>query len=228
MRPERLLGVGCESPLAFSAGVATISTMSPRGTGGLGSVVDLLGGDLGAAVGSLGFPVYVIDAGGVVRWLNEAAAGIVGNVVGSRFADVVAPEEMPKVKREFAAKLLGTRARSDYEFVVLDRDGARVRVEVTAVPLVDEGRVVGVLGIGHASGRVREDDGGADLEQRLTPRQREVLRLLCAGRSTREIADELALSQETVRNHVRHVLRRLRARTRLEAVLVARRLGLPD
>ena len=105
---------------------------------------------------------------------------------------------------------------------------ARVRVEVTAVPLVDGGRVVGVLGIGHAYGRVREDGGGADLEQRLTPRQREVLRLLCAGRSTREIADELALSQETVRNHVRHVLRRLRARTRLEAVLEARRLGLPD
>jgi PAS domain S-box-containing protein len=202
--------------------------MSPRGTGGLGTVVELLGGDLGAAVGSLGFPVYVIDTGGVVRWLNEAAAAIVGNIVGSRFADAVAPEEMPKVKREFAAKLLGTRARSDYEFVVLDRDGARVRVEVTAVPLVDGGRVVGVLGIGHASGRLREDDGGADLEQRLTPRQREVLRLLCAGRSTREIADELALSQETVRNHVRHVLRRLRARTRLEAVLEARRLGLPD
>jgi two-component system NarL family response regulator len=54
------------------------------------------------------------------------------------------------------------------------------------------------------------------------------VRLLCAGRSTREIAEELALSQETVRNHVRNVLHRLRARSRLEAVLEARRLGLPD
>jgi PAS domain S-box-containing protein len=200
--------------------------MSPSGTGGLGHVVDLLGGDLGAAVETLGFPMYVVDTAGVVRWLNDAAAGIVGNVVGSHYGDLITPEVAPKAKREFTAKLLGTRARSDYEIVVPDRNGKHVRVQITTVPLVDKGRVVGVLGIGHPKDAVSSAAGPA--VARLTPRQREVLGLLAAGRSTVEIAEELALSPETVRNHVRHVLRRLHARTRLEAVLEARRLGIPE
>jgi DNA-binding NarL/FixJ family response regulator len=58
---------------------------------------------------------------------------------------------------------------------------------------------------------------------RLTRRQAEVLRLLEHGRSTRQIAEELHLSLETVRSHVRDVLRALGAHSRLEAVAVARR-----
>jgi DNA-binding NarL/FixJ family response regulator len=58
----------------------------------------------------------------------------------------------------------------------------------------------------------------------LTPRQAEVLRLLEHGRSTSQIADQLHLSQETVRNHVRHLLRALGVNSRLEAVAVARHL----
>jgi DNA-binding NarL/FixJ family response regulator len=50
-----------------------------------------------------------------------------------------------------------------------------------------------------------------------------VLRLLQQGRSTDQIAAELSLSRETVRNHIRHLLRALGVHTRLEAVAVARR-----
>jgi DNA-binding NarL/FixJ family response regulator len=56
----------------------------------------------------------------------------------------------------------------------------------------------------------------------LTPRQGEVLNLLERGRSTEQIAAELHLSTETVRNHIRHVLRALGARSRLEAVAIWR------
>jgi DNA-binding NarL/FixJ family response regulator len=59
-------------------------------------------------------------------------------------------------------------------------------------------------------------------ELHLTPRQEEVLRLLERGRSTVQIADELHVSRETVRNHVRHLLHALGASSRLEAVAVAR------
>jgi DNA-binding NarL/FixJ family response regulator len=58
----------------------------------------------------------------------------------------------------------------------------------------------------------------------LTPRQGEVLRLLEHGRSTDEIAHELQLSTETVRNHIGAMLRALHVHTRLEAVAVARRV----
>src|SRR6478752_3703656 len=45
----------------------------------------------------------------------------------------------------------------------------------------------------------------------LTPRQNEILRLLEHGKSTEQIAAELVLSPETVRNHVRRLLRALGA-----------------
>ncbi len=47
--------------------------------------------------------------------------------------------------------------------------------------------------------------------------------MLEGGRSTRQIAEELHLSPETVRNHIRHVLRALGVHSRLEAVTLARR-----
>jgi regulatory LuxR family protein/PAS domain-containing protein len=50
--------------------------------------------------------------------------------------------------------------------------------------------------------------------------------LLAQGKSTEQIAAELHLTTETVRNHVRHVLKALDAHSRLEAVVVARRQGL--
>lgn len=197
--------------------------MSPFRPGGLEELVDDLGAGLGAAMEQIAFPLYVVDGDGMIRWLNDAAVEIVGDMVGTRFVDLLAPETADKARREFAAKLLGTRRRSDYELVVVDREGRRLRIEISAVPLLDDGRVVGILGVGYLLGPaiVRGDSSLAQL----TPRQREVLDLLADGKSTREMADELALSQETVRNHVRHLLRRLGARSRLEAALEARRLG---
>jgi DNA-binding NarL/FixJ family response regulator len=62
----------------------------------------------------------------------------------------------------------------------------------------------------------------------LTVREREVLELLAQGRSTDEIQAELFVSQHTVRNHVRSVLNKLQARTKLEAVVIAARTGLVD
>jgi DNA-binding NarL/FixJ family response regulator len=50
----------------------------------------------------------------------------------------------------------------------------------------------------------------------------EVLRLLEQGRSTKQIAAELHLSTETVRNHIRRLFRALGVNSRLEAVAAAR------
>ena len=60
----------------------------------------------------------------------------------------------------------------------------------------------------------------------LTSRQNEVLQLLGEGASTDQIAAALHLSKETVRNHIRHILRALGAHSRLEAVTAAHRRGL--
>lgn len=70
--------------------------------------------------------------------------------------------------------------------------------------------------------RPRPAEVGTDL----TARELEILRMLAAGHSTKAMVEELALSIHTVRNHVRSVLSKLRARSRLEAVAVATRHGL--
>lgn len=56
----------------------------------------------------------------------------------------------------------------------------------------------------------------------LTPRERAVLDLLATGASTAEMADRLAISRTTVQNHVAHILAKLGAHSRLEAVALDR------
>lgn len=58
----------------------------------------------------------------------------------------------------------------------------------------------------------------------LTAREWEVLDLLRDGRSTEAIADHLVLSVETVRSHVKNILRKLEVRSREDAVAVAERM----
>jgi two-component system, NarL family, response regulator LiaR len=59
----------------------------------------------------------------------------------------------------------------------------------------------------------------------LTAREWEVIDLLKATRSTDEIAAELVLSSETVRSHVKHILRKLKVRSREEAIATADRIA---
>jgi LuxR family maltose regulon positive regulatory protein len=60
----------------------------------------------------------------------------------------------------------------------------------------------------------------------LTDRELEVLALLAAGTSNRQIADELVVVEETVKKHVSHILGKLGAANRTQAVARARQLGL--
>jgi DNA-binding NarL/FixJ family response regulator len=59
----------------------------------------------------------------------------------------------------------------------------------------------------------------------LTAREREVLHLICAGYSNKEIADLLALAEGTVKNHVSNLLLKLKARDRTRAALIALQQG---
>ena len=60
----------------------------------------------------------------------------------------------------------------------------------------------------------------------LTPREHEVLRLLVAGRSDREIADALFVGRRTAQTHVASILNKLGAANRTEAAAIAVRDGL--
>jgi DNA-binding NarL/FixJ family response regulator len=60
----------------------------------------------------------------------------------------------------------------------------------------------------------------------LTPREREVLALLAAGRSTKQIALELGITRRTLGSHVQHILSKLGVSSRTQAVVLAHRAGL--
>jgi DNA-binding NarL/FixJ family response regulator len=68
-----------------------------------------------------------------------------------------------------------------------------------------------------------DDDLGS--VRMLSAREREILRLLADGLTGEGIAKQLYLSPETVRTHVRNAVKKLRARTRTHAVVLAIRLG---
>ena len=189
------------------------------GVGGL-----TVGGDVERALAGVPVPSYVLDTTGVIRWINPAAERLLGDVRGKHFTSVVGPEDKAKAQELFARKVLGTTAATETSGVFVSTDGARLSFEVSAVPLMGGERVVGVFGL--LTGPL--DDEASTPPAHLTPRQAEVLRHLEQGRSTKQIAQELHVSTETVRNHVRHLLRALGVTTRLEAVAAVRHGQVPD
>jgi len=178
-----------------------------------------IGGDIEGALEHIRVPSYVIDVTGIIRWVNPAAERLVGDCRGRQFTSVVAPEEKRHSREVFAQKVAGTKRHTDATAVLIDIDGDRLDVEISSVQLRRGHRVIGVFG------QIPQwtEEPRSVPHPHLTPRQAQVLGLLEHGRSTAQIARELHLSQETVRNHVRHLLRALGVNSRLEAVAAARR-----
>jgi NarL family two-component system response regulator LiaR len=106
-------------------------------------------------------------------------------------------------------------------------------VDLEALPRALEGAVAGEAVISRSMAkRVIEQlrqspEGGRGMRpvrSPLTSREWQVLDLLCEHRTTEQIADVLVLSPETVRTHVKSILRKLDVRSRQEAVAIANRL----
>jgi PAS domain S-box-containing protein len=179
-------------------------------------------GDVQRALEDVNVPSYCVDRFGVIRWLNPAAEALVGDVRGRQQFSVVVPEQAREARESFIRKVMGTERATDTSVVVVDADGERVQVEISSVPIHEGSRIVGVFGIvSH-----REPAAAPSPHPHLTPRQNQVLHLLAHGRSTSQIAAELHLSVETVRNHIRLMLRALDAHSRIEALAVAHRTGI--
>lgn len=73
---------------------------------------------------------------------------------------------------------------------------------------------------------VRRQDTEGEAERVITKREEEVLQLIADGCSTPEVAEQLYISQKTVKNHLASIYQKLDARDRTQAVLAAVRMGI--
>jgi PAS domain S-box-containing protein len=179
--------------------------------------------DVAEALSEITVPAFVLDRTGNIRWINAAAVDAIGDRRGENYMSVVAPEARKAVAQQFSRKITGKSRTTSYKTILIGRGGRRLSAEVDSVRLEDQGQLMGVFGIVDFDRRPEEAPARVS---NLTPRQHEVLVLLARGCSTEQIAEGLHLSRETVRNHIRGVLRALGAHSRLEAVAMARSAGI--
>lgn len=74
--------------------------------------------------------------------------------------------------------------------------------------------------------RERAEEAHREQLASLTPREEEILKLLATGESNREIGTRLFISEQTVKNHVASIFRKLQVNDRTKAALLAVKLGL--
>jgi two-component system response regulator DegU len=74
--------------------------------------------------------------------------------------------------------------------------------------------------------RIDPTPADGESEQIVTKREIEVLQLIADGCSTPEVAEQLYISQKTVKNHLASIYQKLDARDRTQAVLQAVRMGI--
>jgi PAS domain S-box-containing protein len=180
-------------------------------------------------VDTLVVPASLHDLDGHFVHMNAAAERASGSsnsqLLGRHYTELLPPEAREKVVAQFR-RAVERGEPTDFETVFIDAAGHLRGVRAQHLPLRSGDAIVGVLILAYEVGRPPPEPIGPEPNPRLTPRQREILDMISSGQSTSEIAAKLGLATETVRNHVRSMLRELQVHTRLEAVVAARRLGL--
>jgi PAS domain S-box-containing protein len=143
--------------------------------------------------------------------------------VGVRVDELLAPESRPGIEMRWG-DLLST-GLATARIVMLRADGARLAMRYGACANVLPGvHVTACLAEPGQDARMLRPARARRAGQ-LTRREQESLRLVAMGMTTTAAADQLGISPETVRTHVRNAMNKLGARTRAQAIAVAMRDG---
>jgi len=159
--------------------------------------------------------------------VNDAALQLLGReraeLIGTPVADTIRPSERERSDREWQAFMrsgehAGTRN-------IVRADGSEVRIEVAARVLQVGARRLAISVTLATSALDAPPSPAAAPRGALTNREREVVTLIALGHDTSRIADDLLVSPETVRTHVRNAMAKLGARTRAQLVAIALSTG---
>ncbi|TEA80053.1 response regulator transcription factor [Allopusillimonas ginsengisoli] len=83
-------------------------------------------------------------------------------------------------------------------------------------------------GVENGAGADEDEMAAANRLRDLTPQQFRVLQMVYSGQLNKQIAYELNVSEATIKAHMTHIMRKLGASNRTQAVLIASRLGIPE
>jgi PAS domain S-box-containing protein len=163
---------------------------------------------------------YHVDVNGAyLRLLGYPRDRLVGSPVWEFVRDGPAVEDA-----EWAAALAEGRFTGETELVTADGTVVAVQWGATVEHVTDRHLVLFVaLSTSRWGARFRREPASEAPDVELSAREREIVRLVALGASGPEIADELMISHNTVRTHVRNAMVKTGARSR--AHLVAKAIG---
>src|SRR3954451_6422766 len=144
-------------------------------------------------------------------------------VAGMRIDDILAQESRPGIDMRWSDLLSAGLATA--RVVVMRPDGSRLAVRYGAFAnVLPRVHVAAYFAEPGQEGRMSRPTRARRAGQ-LTRREQESLRLVAMGMTTTAAAEQLGISPETVRTHVRNAMNKLGARTRAQAIAVAMRDG---
>ncbi|MFG3487427.1 AAA family ATPase [Streptomyces sp. NPDC047972] len=168
------------------------------------------------------------------RQVSEEIARAEGRETAARWAEVVAafeplgrPHQLARARHRLADALLVEGGRRE-EATALLREARATAVRLGARPLREDVELLAArarLSLTEDKQTPAPSEPGDDTFG-LTPREQDVLRLVAAGRTNRQIAEELFISPKTASVHVSNILAKLGVSGRGEAAALAHRLHL--
>jgi DNA-binding NarL/FixJ family response regulator len=141
---------------------------------------------------------------------------------------------------------ISIRVLANFLIVEVQDNGVGFQPELVARVAMKSPRDNGPLHLGLRTMRERIREAGGSLEiesdsergtcvrarftlvssaQLLTDREHEVLRLIVAGQTNRDIAEKLSIGLETVKSHVHHIMQKMQVKDRTQAAVLATRHG---
>lgn len=171
--------------------------------------------------------IMLVDDQRRIIEVNEPALALVArsraDLIGTSIVEVIDPSERAESAREWQVFLRSGEYTGERD--LLRADGSKVPIDFAARLAAVDGRRLAIYVMlaqngsspSHAAPRASVRSSARPL----TRREREVVTLIAMGLETNEIAQELHVSPETVRTHVRNAMAKLGAHTRAQLVAIA-------
>lgn len=172
-------------------------------------------------------PMALIDEEMLYVDVNPVHAEVFGrardDIVGTRLDAYLPENELPTVEAEHNEFLSAGEYSGERRYI--RADGSVVRVQYAAASETITGRKLALFVSNVVEEDEDDDTNGAGAAhaviadgEGLSPREREVVRLVAMGMTSRQVAEQLTVSTETVRTHIRNALAKTGTRTRAQLV----------